>query len=445
MGEVWSALHLITNKRVALKVLKGESDSEARAETVRRFFREARAMSAVNHPNVVAVHDLFTHEGSPVMVMDLLEGEPLSSKLGREGWLELHELATILVPIISAVGMAHERGIVHRDLKPENIFLALSPSRVIEPKVLDFGIAKLSTGAIDAGQTEALTNTGTLLGTPHYMAPEQIFGEKSLDARCDVWAMGVILYQCLSGQRPFDGDNVGQIFKSIVTSRPAPLAEVQPGVPAALSELVERMLERDVDARCPDLREAFEVVGRFADVSVSSFGPPVTSEVSSVVSAAPPSRPSWTEAEVPTVLEAGQTPLMASEEPRRRGRKLVFLFVGAGLAGLATAGLMAWSREPPPQPVATGFESSEKAAANTEPSSHAPSVSVAVASAPMMMPSEAVSEPSRPAPAASTSVASRLPRPRSSSLPTKPAESAAAPAAPAKLPGGILDQERAPF
>ncbi|HVJ17303.1 MAG TPA: protein kinase [Polyangiaceae bacterium] len=463
MGEVWSALHLITHKRVALKVLKGESHEDARAESVRRFFREARAISAVNHPNVVAVHDLFEHEGCPIMVMDLLEGEPLSSKLGRAGVIGIDELARLLLPVISAVGAAHARGVVHRDLKPENIFLALSPSGALEPKVLDFGIAKLSPAAIEAEQTEALTNTGTLLGTPYYMAPEQVFGEKALDARCDVWAMGVILYLCLSGRRPFDGDNVGQIFKSIVTRSPLPLRTVNRAVPADLSALVDRMLEKNVETRCPDLREVFEVLGRYADVSAIPFGPPSSAVSVGLTSLAPGTRSSLPVAEAPTEMVSGQpalsvltsppsgtlaeTTLEPRPVPRRRGRtNMIVGLVGATLAAITTVVVIHRSREATEPPAAgMSLESRSEAAASSEPSPPvAPAVVVGdVAEVPSALPPPKLSvESARPP---SPAVSSRSARPRAPSSEAQRVQPAVAPAAPAKLPGGILDQEKAPF
>jgi eukaryotic-like serine/threonine-protein kinase len=277
MGEVWAALHLTTQQRVALKVLKAEGGHEGREATVRRFFREAEAIRTVSHPNVVALHSLFMLDDSPVMVMDLLEGEPLARKLEREGRIEVGELARILLPVISAVGTAHARGIVHRDLKPDNVFLSISVDGVV-PKVLDFGIAKLSLAAANLAQAESLTSTGAVLGTPYYMAPEQVWGENVLDARSDVWAMGVIMYRCLSGVRPFYGRNPGQIFKSIVNHSQAPLKRLMPVLPQAVSDLVQRMLEKDVTKRCPDLCEAFEVLAGYANVTAPAFGPPLAAD-----------------------------------------------------------------------------------------------------------------------------------------------------------------------
>ncbi|MBW2458498.1 MAG: serine/threonine protein kinase [Deltaproteobacteria bacterium] len=180
MAVVWAATHIVTGKAVALKFLAREytAHEEARA----RFVREARAASMVDHPHVVAIHDVVELRGGRlVMVMDLLVGESLRERLDRVRALSLTDTTRILLPVISAVGTAHNVGVVHRDLKPDNIFLTARPESV---RVLDFGIAKLTKKAANPSD---LTVTGSVLGTPHYMAPEQIFGERDVDARADVW------------------------------------------------------------------------------------------------------------------------------------------------------------------------------------------------------------------------------------------------------------------
>jgi serine/threonine-protein kinase len=273
MGSVWAATHIITRKHVALKFLK--SAAAGRPDVVRRFLREARAASAVNHPNVVQIHDIMQLEdGLPVMVMDLLVGETLNSKLAREGRIAVGDLARILVPVISAVGTAHALGIVHRDLKPDNIFLVALPDGRIEPKVLDFGIAKLTADEGDAAKTAGLTQTGSMLGTPYYMAPEQAFGEKGLDQRADVWAVGVLIYQCLSGQRPVSGENLGQLLRVLMSGDIVPLREAAPDVPEDLCNLVDRMMVLDREKRLPDLREALATLKRYTDAAGQTFGAP---------------------------------------------------------------------------------------------------------------------------------------------------------------------------
>jgi serine/threonine-protein kinase len=270
MGAVWAATHTLTHKRVAIKLLKAEIAS---ADTLRRFVREARAASAVRHPNVVQVHDILSlDDGSPAMVMDFLEGETLGQFLARSGPIALTELAAIMAPVVSAVGSAHAAGIIHRDLKPDNIFLARLGDGRTESMVLDFGIAKVMPFSEEMSGASALTHSGAVLGTPYYMAPEQAFGEKDVDARVDVWALGVILYECSSGRKPIDGETLGQVFKAITAGKTTPLQEVAPHLPPDFVTLVDGMMQRDREKRIADLREPFERLRGWSGTSVRAFG-----------------------------------------------------------------------------------------------------------------------------------------------------------------------------
>jgi serine/threonine-protein kinase len=270
MGAVWAARDEQSGRDVAIKVLRGIGG--ARPDARRRFLREARAASAVTHAHVVEMIELVElPDAAPAIVMDLLVGESLRQRLTRAGVLTLAELAGILVPVISAVGTAHSVGIVHRDLKPDNIFLARTEGGVC-PKVLDFGVAKLTATEGDAAQTEGLTATGDMLGTPYYMAPEQAFGESDIDHRCDVWALGVILYECLSGVRPFRGDNLGQLLKRITSGTFEPLEQSGVQVPADVASLIGRMLARERGRRPSDLHEVHDVLARYTDVRAPEFG-----------------------------------------------------------------------------------------------------------------------------------------------------------------------------
>jgi serine/threonine protein kinase len=273
MGSVWAASHVKSEKRFAVKFLKPEL--AMRAEIIHRFVREARAVTAVRHPNVVAVHEVSQLEdGTPFMVMDYLSGETLGQKLERERRLSAETTAGVLLPAIAAVGMAHSLGIVHRDLKPDNLFVTTEEgaSRV---KVLDFGIAKLTATEGEAAATGALTKTGSVLGTPFYMSPEQAFGEKDVDHRSDIWTFGIILYECLTGRRPTHADNVGQVFKAIMTGTfPLPSTIVS-SVPPELDALVMKMLTRDREQRPQGLDEVRTVLEKFGTAG-SIIPPPKT-------------------------------------------------------------------------------------------------------------------------------------------------------------------------
>jgi len=290
MGMVWCATHTITGKSVALKMLKPDRSGDPVVRA--RFIREARAVCAVRHPNIVQIHDVLeTDDGAPVMVMDLLHGESLGERLEREPRLTLEQTARILIPTVNAVGTAHAAGIVHRDLKPDNIFLA-DEGGIVTVQVLDFGIAKVQTLDGDSLPAGGLTGTGAMLGTPFYMSPEQIFGERDVDQRADVWAIGVILYECLSGVRPTQADNVGQILRILMTESIVPLRMLVPEVPADVAELVGRMLQRDRQQRPRSMAEVQAVLQRYApDVPTRTLGDPAV--------AARPSRPSLDEGSKP--------------------------------------------------------------------------------------------------------------------------------------------------
>ena len=229
MGEVWAATHEITGGRVALKFLKASLDPK---DARRRFLREARASTLVDHPNVVPIRDVVDHADTPVLVMDLLTGETLSDRLHRLGSLELGDAARIALQVVAAVGAAHEVGVIHRDLKPENVFLSRATATGGEVvRVLDFGIAKLMRVDPSDFAGGQVTQSGTLVGTPAYMAPEQVFGEKNLDHRVDIWAIGVILHEALTGYRPIEGENYGQIAKKLLSGPIVTIATRRPDLP----------------------------------------------------------------------------------------------------------------------------------------------------------------------------------------------------------------------
>jgi len=242
MGVVYAAEDLELRRKVALKLLR-VGPSQPAESLGARLRREARAASVIRHPNVVPVHDVLTlDDGSPVLVMDLLVGEPLRELLDRDGPLGIQETARIFLPVLSALEAAHALGVVHRDLKPDNIFLSKTDSGELDVKIVDFGVAKLTALEGPAARSAGLTETGALVGTPYYMSPEQAFGEKDIDTRSDLWAVGVILYECLTGQRPTEADNMGQVLKLLAHLAFPPLEEVAPDLPPRLSALVGRLL-----------------------------------------------------------------------------------------------------------------------------------------------------------------------------------------------------------
>jgi len=262
MGDVHLAVHAETNRSVALKSMHDSAASND--EYRKRFRREARAVMAVQHPNVVKIYEIFENDGIPYIAMEYLQGESLEQRMEREGALPLRMVARLMVRVTSAVGTAHAMGIVHRDLKPENIFLT-GDARDPQVKVLDFGIAKLTATEGAAAETAALTKTGALMGTPYYMSPEQAFGDKTIDQRSDVWALGIILYRALSGILPTRAAGFGEVFRLVVKVDPEPLGNVVADLPADIGALSVAMLQKGRDKRPWDLRECHDVFRRYAE------------------------------------------------------------------------------------------------------------------------------------------------------------------------------------
>ena len=242
MGTVYSAEHVELGKRVAIKTLR--ADIAANPQVRARFVREGRAAASVRHPHVVDVHDVGVHGEIPYLVMELLHGRDLGAHVHQAGRLPAQEVADLLVPVLIAMSEAHGAGIVHRDLKPENIFLQRGAGGTWVPKVLDFGISKLRDT-----ESMSLTGSGTLLGTPYYMAPEQASSARDVDARADLYSIGVILYHCLCGEVPFSGSSLVQVIGQILTATPAPLRQSVPELPAAFEAVVQRAMAKDPAAR----------------------------------------------------------------------------------------------------------------------------------------------------------------------------------------------------
>jgi serine/threonine protein kinase/CheY-like chemotaxis protein len=279
MGQVWEAVQLSTARSVAVKLLHSSVASNLRSAMRMRLLREARVASSVEHPNVVDVFDLFELEdGTPVLVMALLRGKTLWHLLAEVKSLPLADAADLLLAVVSAVGTAHANGIIHRDLKPDNIFLCEEDGRTTV-KVLDFGVAKLVSNEPQDGGV--LTVTGATVGTPAYMSPEQALGERDVDHRADIWSIGAILYEALSGVRPIQAESAAQMMKQLFTDRIIPLLERVPNVSPTVAKLVDRMLSRERGQRPGDLREVYSELARYARTSAPAFGPPAPSRVAS--------------------------------------------------------------------------------------------------------------------------------------------------------------------
>ncbi|HKU37749.1 MAG TPA: serine/threonine-protein kinase [Polyangiales bacterium] len=314
MGAVYMATHLVSGKRVALKWMLPSLGQAPGAKE--RFVREACATARIEHPNVIDIYDVGNDRGSVYLVMELLRGETLAEFLQRTPQVPADQAVSILMPALRGVAAAHAHHVIHRDLKPDNIFLCRSSDgEWREPRVLDFGISKIN--AAEGPMNLALTSSGAVMGTPYYMSPEQVRGAKEVDERGDVYAFGVIFYEMLSGQRPFEAETYNQLILKIATEDPPPLAELQPELDPLLVAVVERAMARDPAQRFQSIEELAVALEPFAQ-GVSFRASTVRMQTSSDTS--------------------GERPSLRVGVPARRSRS--FMALGIALGCLLAGGVL---------------------------------------------------------------------------------------------------------
>ncbi len=260
MGVVVAAMHVHLGERVALKFLKQEFLTNQ--EVVARFLREAQSAVRIKGEHIARVSDVGTlASGAPYMVMEYLTGTDLGVLLETRGKLDVAQAVDCVIQACDALAEAHSLGIVHRDLKPSNLFLTTRPDGSALVKVLDFGVAKLLNNDPSKPQ---LTANGAVIGSPVYMSPEQLLGKKTVDARSDVWQLGVILYELITGICPFDGTTMAEIMLAIGVQPAKPLRQARPDAPPEIEALIVRCLEKDAANRLPDVAALAEGLLPFA-------------------------------------------------------------------------------------------------------------------------------------------------------------------------------------
>ncbi|MCA9531485.1 MAG: serine/threonine protein kinase, partial [Myxococcales bacterium] len=256
MGTVWAAEHLTLGVQVAIKVvdLRGDDDADVAAA---RFLREARVSARVKHRYVIEILDFGRlDDGAPYMVMERLDGESLGDRIRRQGTLPLEEALGLMAQVLTGLRAVHEQGVVHRDLTPENVFL-VRDSEGAYPKLLDFGISRV----LERSERGPVTTVaGRLIGTPEYMAPEQARGSGDLDHRVDLYAVGVLLYEALTGALPFEAEGFGELLGHVMFEEPIPIERRRPDLPPAVCAVVRKALTKRREERYQSAREMREAL-----------------------------------------------------------------------------------------------------------------------------------------------------------------------------------------
>jgi serine/threonine-protein kinase len=410
MGSVYEARHDLIGRRFAVKFLHAELASHP--EILARFRREAQAAGSLENENIAAVTDFGSSpDGAPYIVMEFLEGEDVAKTLARFGPMSVQRAAHILIQVCRGLFAAHGRGIVHRDLKPENLLLQQRGDGQDLVKILDFGIAKLKSSEGPQNQTR----TGITLGTPYYMPPEQARGQKELDERADIYALGVILFELLSGRKPHDGENYNSILYSILMQAAPRIETFRSDLPPDLAAIVHKAMAADPNDRFQTVSELSQALAPYTGRSIT---PAPTIGHASTVMAPPVASQRSTSTRAPVALTPSMPYPTAASAPRSNAG----LFVSLAALLLVGGGAAAW------------FFTRTPTVAQTAPSAATP---VAAVAQPTLVPSLAptpVAPPPEPPAAQATASAS------ASAAPAAPP--AAVAVRPAKGAKGAKPQEK---
>jgi len=452
-GIVVEAMHLALRQPVAIKYLK--PGPRASASVVDRFEREGRLAAQLTSEHVVRVHDVGELEdGSPFMVMELLRGRNLSAVLEESGPLPISRAVDYVLQTCDALAQVHALAIVHRDIKPENLILADRASNTPIVKVIDFGISKSAPDRDQSGLWARETSKNDRLGTPVYMSPEQLRSSTEVDARTDIWSIGVTLYELLTQSLPFEGEDLPQLCTNILLSSPVPLRDVRPGAPQELEAIILKCIEKSPAAR-------FRNVGELAQ-ALAPFGPPGAQErverIKDVlrvsgISIRPPT-PQPGSLDVVAIrdllagsLEAPSLELQEVVEPRPRRRRFAVYVVGALGIGALAAILSLRRGGPSPQPAIVVQPTAAIRTETPRPTAPAPSPAAAAATpasaavltpAALSSPPSAVTFPAKRVATATVHPAGASPAPSTKATLPKPAP----PEAPASDPRALFGERK---
>ncbi len=454
MGTVYRAEHTLLGRIAAVKVLHPEMC--ANKEVVNRFFNEAKATTAIKHTGIVEIFDFgYMSSGHAYLVMEFLEGMPLSARMKERGRVSEGEAAMILRGVCSALAAAHNKGIVHRDLKPDNLFVVPDPESPlgIRCKLLDFGIAKLT----DIGMAGSATKTGAVMGTPTYMSPEQCRGTGDVDHRADLYSLGCIFYQLLTGRPPFVQLGAGELIGAHLYMKPESPRHHVPGISSETETLVMRLLDKDPSARVQSARELASHLGSIAQGG--GWSPMAEPGISmQMVSATQQTRPSNMPTPVPvftpvTPLTPYITGAVSDQEPTTLSsavshssvapvaakRSRLPIVIGLAVGALAIGGVVAFTSLRGPS-----TKTGEAAATPTPPPAPTPAPDPVPAPPPVLAPQPTPAPPAveavtpvevPPPPAVASPVApANKPKAKPAAKPNKPAVVAPKPIKPVVTP-----------
>ena len=441
MGSVWSATHLGLGHQIAIKLVSREFVRSPAA--LRRFDAEAKAVARLQSRHVVQVYDNGAlDDGTPYIAMELLAGESLQQRIDRTGLLSLRETVSILAQCCRALGRAHSMGIVHRDIKPDNIFLARTADEDGEVvKILDFGVAKVAMAAGSAGTDgdQSVTKTGSVLGTPLYMSPEQARGLKTVDHRTDVYSLGLVAYTMLTGRDAFEGESFGDILIKICVE-PLPRLSAKANVPPLMDRWFEHVCARDLRERCGSAQEFIDTLRQASGVSASGAQAPEPMPVAATITDLPPAPPRFA-ISVPSVANANMS-MSAAGMPRRSIGLVVALAMGGLLVALGSVAFFIWPMhrtETHPEPALPGAAAAPPRAEATLPSA----TTLATRLAEPIVPPPALAETAPASPSSVTLVPLGVPSGTSSSSSASAERRATAPAV-ATAPRAATQRATAP-